>query len=288
MMFLKGGHTVGPISPLRALDDLYCQVLSGVSVNILSTTMRILGLVVIDRHGLGSADDQVRFLGLDQVTFRRALQNLHSVVYVPPIEESNATPLRIYHASFSDFLDDVRRSGEFHLNKEAAKYDFVLQCLHWIENDDGSPDNKALGNFSVSRGWDACCNLSDDFVPGLVSRLERFDFNCLRFVGVGSGFASFLQWLHSLGSTRNKSVIRVGWRLFFTRPSNEIRLEHQPLSVHDFDLAPLFGCMSQSGWSLVGLVWGSYTLCAKAFTQFGRSSVTIFLPIGRQSPIFLG
>ncbi|KAF9443540.1 hypothetical protein P691DRAFT_737760 [Macrolepiota fuliginosa MF-IS2] len=140
MMFLKGGHTIGPISPLRALDDLYCQVLSGVPVNILSTTMRILGLVVIDRHvidrhGLDSADDQARFLGLDQVTFRRALQNLHSVVYVPSIEESNTTPLHIYHASFSDFLNDVRRSGEFHLNREAAKYDFALQCLHWIEND---------------------------------------------------------------------------------------------------------------------------------------------------------
>ncbi|KAF9442422.1 hypothetical protein P691DRAFT_739000 [Macrolepiota fuliginosa MF-IS2] len=134
MMFLKGGHTVGPISPLRALDDLYCQVLSGVPAKILSTTMRILGLVITDRHGLDSADDQAGFLGLDQVTFRRALQNLHSVVYVPPIEESNTTLLHIYHASFADFLGDVRRSGEFHLNREAAKYDFALQCLHWIEN----------------------------------------------------------------------------------------------------------------------------------------------------------
>ncbi|KAF9443319.1 hypothetical protein P691DRAFT_679795, partial [Macrolepiota fuliginosa MF-IS2] len=138
MVFLGGGHTIGPISPLHALDDLYCQVLSDVPADILSTTMRILGLVIVDRHGLDSADDQARFLGLDQFTFHRALQNLHSVVYVPPIEESNTTPLHIYHASFSDFLDDARRSGEFYLNREAVKYDFALQCLHWIENDGGN------------------------------------------------------------------------------------------------------------------------------------------------------
>ncbi|KAF9439453.1 hypothetical protein P691DRAFT_837023, partial [Macrolepiota fuliginosa MF-IS2] len=134
MTFLKGGRTVGPISPLHALDDLYRQVLSDVPANILSTTMRILGLVIIDRHGLDSANDQARFLGLDQVTFRRALQNLHSVVYVPPIEESNTTPLHTYHASFSDFLEDSNRSGQFYLDREAAKYDFALQCLHWFES----------------------------------------------------------------------------------------------------------------------------------------------------------
>ncbi|KAF9443318.1 hypothetical protein P691DRAFT_778954, partial [Macrolepiota fuliginosa MF-IS2] len=243
MMFLKNGHTIGPISPLHALDDLYRQVLSDIPADILSTTMRILGLVIIDRHGLDSANDQARFLGLDQVTFRRALQNLHSVVYVPPDEESNTTPLHIYHASFSDFLDDVGRSDKFHLSREAAKYNFALQCLRWIENDDGSLDNKALVEFSESRGWDACCNLSDDFVPGLVSRLKRFHFSRLGHfhfsrrmrIGVGTdGFTGFLRWLHSLGRTRNKSVIRVGWRSFFTRPSNEIRLEHQPLSAHEY------------------------------------------------------
>ncbi|KAF9440065.1 hypothetical protein P691DRAFT_768342 [Macrolepiota fuliginosa MF-IS2] len=69
MMFLKGGCTIGLISPLHALDDLYHQVLSDIPVNIFSTTMWILGLVITDCHGLNSADDQVRFLGLDQVTF---------------------------------------------------------------------------------------------------------------------------------------------------------------------------------------------------------------------------
>ncbi|KAF9443316.1 hypothetical protein P691DRAFT_764392 [Macrolepiota fuliginosa MF-IS2] len=215
-------------------QSFYRQVLSGVPANILSTTMRILGLVIINHRDLNSANSQAKFLGLDQVAFRRALENLHSVVYVPPVEESNTTPLRIYHASFSDFLDDVGRSGEFHLNREAVKYDFALQCLHWIENDDGPLGDKALVTFSVSRGWDACCGLSDDFVPGLVNRLERFDFSCLRFNHVGSGFASLLRWLHSLGSTRNKSVISVGWGSFRTCPSSNIRWEYQPLSAHEY------------------------------------------------------
>ncbi|KAF9446002.1 hypothetical protein P691DRAFT_674487 [Macrolepiota fuliginosa MF-IS2] len=138
MKFLGGGTTVGVSNPLRALDLLYRQILSNVPHNRLPTTMRILAFVILyNRHyyGLDSSDNQARFLNLDPATFYQSLRNLHSVVYVPPMDKSSADPLRIYHASFSDFLMDPSRSGKYWLNERAANYDFALQCLHWLEND---------------------------------------------------------------------------------------------------------------------------------------------------------
>ncbi|KAF9442217.1 hypothetical protein P691DRAFT_681947, partial [Macrolepiota fuliginosa MF-IS2] len=132
--FLSGGGIIGTMNPLHALDLLYRQILSDVPVITLPTTMRILGFFLFHHPNRFPADDDAKFLNVDQTTFRRSLQNLHSVIHVPPAEESDKTPLRIYHASFYDFLKDPNRSGKFCLNRQAVDYDFTLQCLYWIEN----------------------------------------------------------------------------------------------------------------------------------------------------------
>ncbi|KAF9446004.1 hypothetical protein P691DRAFT_804815 [Macrolepiota fuliginosa MF-IS2] len=73
-----------------------------------------------------------------------------------------------------------------------------------MENDDGSPSNKDVIKFCASQGWDACRKLSDEFIPALVSRLEHFNFCCLKYEHIkqfgvtGEGFGMFLSWLHSL------------------------------------------------------------------------------------------
>ncbi|KAF9442222.1 hypothetical protein P691DRAFT_681941, partial [Macrolepiota fuliginosa MF-IS2] len=134
MKFLSGGGTTGAMNPLHALDLLYRQVLSGVPANTFPTTMRILGLFIFHHFNQYPANNCVKFLNVDQTTFCRSLQNLHSVIYVPPAEKSGKTRPRIYHASFSDFLKDPSRSGKFCLDRQAADNDFTLQCLYWIEN----------------------------------------------------------------------------------------------------------------------------------------------------------
>ncbi|KAF9450728.1 hypothetical protein P691DRAFT_435028 [Macrolepiota fuliginosa MF-IS2] len=135
MKFLGGGGTVGAMNPLHALDLLYRQILSDVPADVLATTMRILGFLILHNHRRFSASDDAKFLDIDEVTFRRSLQNLYSVIYVPPADEFNTIPLRIYHASFSDYLNDTSRSGRFCLNREIVKYDVALRCLHWVETD---------------------------------------------------------------------------------------------------------------------------------------------------------
>ncbi|KAF9442225.1 hypothetical protein P691DRAFT_811177 [Macrolepiota fuliginosa MF-IS2] len=228
MKFLSGGGTIGAMNPLHALDLLYRQILSGVPANTLPITMRILGFFLFHNSNQFSADGGAGFLNIDQTTFRRSLQDLHSVIYVPSAEESNETLPRIYHASFSDFLKDPSRSGTFCLDRQAADYDFTLQCLYWIENhgvqvttalpffviDPGAQSwfTVNLVEFSATNAWRSCCGLSDD----IISRLEGFNFSCMSSTLIGTledfghvDFTEFLKWLYSLGSIRNKSLITV-------------------------------------------------------------------------------
>ncbi|KAF9450780.1 hypothetical protein P691DRAFT_653321, partial [Macrolepiota fuliginosa MF-IS2] len=126
--FDGSGGTVGTPNPLHAIDLLYRQILSSVPVERLPTARRILGLAIISRIHFSTSGEQASFLNLDWATFQRSLQHLHSVVSVPRMNEPGVT-LHVYHASFSDFLMDSNRSGNYWLNKEAAECDYVLQCL---------------------------------------------------------------------------------------------------------------------------------------------------------------
>ncbi|KAF9442875.1 hypothetical protein P691DRAFT_779175 [Macrolepiota fuliginosa MF-IS2] len=200
-------HLDGGMNLSRPVDIDYYQILSRVPADVLPTTLRILGFLIFHHPNKLSVDDDAKFLNIDRVTFRQSLQNLHSVISIPPVEKSNTTPLRVCNASFSDFLKDPNRSGRFYLNEQAVKYDFILQYLHWIEDDDGPPFIEILVGCLVGDVWDCCCELSDD----IVGRLESFNFSCMTSAHIGwlCYFGSFLQRLHSLGSVRSKSLITV-------------------------------------------------------------------------------
>ncbi|KAF9442614.1 hypothetical protein P691DRAFT_765029 [Macrolepiota fuliginosa MF-IS2] len=232
--FLNSGGKVGVINPLHALDLLYRQILSNVPRNRLPITMRILGLVASRPDNLHSSDNQARFLNLDRTIFYQSLQHLHSVVYVPPTEKSSTTELRIYHASFSDFLLDSNRSGEFYLDGAVVVRDLVFQSLDCMENDDGSPSNEAVIKFSAPTVWGLSRFLSNDFLPAFISRLERFNFSRLTCAHTMTGthkfeelqFAKFIEWLYSLGNTGNKSVINIVRETSPEDVSNVVIVDH--------------------------------------------------------------
>lgn len=68
-----------------------------------------------------------QFLDISNIALRISLQSLHSVLCVPSIDsEGHIMP---FHASFTDYLKDISRSGEHHINPERA-HDYLLQrCL---------------------------------------------------------------------------------------------------------------------------------------------------------------
>ncbi|KAJ7925053.1 hypothetical protein B0H13DRAFT_2314847 [Mycena leptocephala] len=102
-------------APFEALDQLYIQILSGVPVQFRSKLCDILqsGAVGVFLVRPLQID---HLLGLQPGDVRLILRSLHSVLYIPsPYSEEH---IYVYHASFSEFLRDPRRSSMFHLNLE--------------------------------------------------------------------------------------------------------------------------------------------------------------------------
>lgn len=235
--FLGGAGAPGAISPLHALDLLYRRILSDIPISILPNTMRILGLVIFYSNSGLSAQNQANFLYLDQACFYRSLQWLHSVLQIPPVSEAHSTAIRVYHASFSDFLKDPDRSGKFCMDEAAVHYEIAVRSLQWQSSQipngtisttlitighnpfpfspllactcmseikwtgaqcDCTTALASLTKFSSDVGWDACCRVSDKLAPSLVNRLEEFDFESIR--AAPRRFGNFLRWLYCLVS----------------------------------------------------------------------------------------
>jgi hypothetical protein len=72
------------------------------------------------------------FLDLNQPTFYRSLLRLHSVLNIPSAAQAHDRPIRVYHASFSDFLKDTSRSGPFSTIEAAVHNDVATQSLPWL------------------------------------------------------------------------------------------------------------------------------------------------------------
>ncbi|KAF5351631.1 hypothetical protein D9756_007501 [Leucocoprinus leucothites] len=213
------GIDPGMLNPLEALDCLYHRILSDVPSKILPTTMRILGLSILySGHSL-SAQDQALFLSLPRVSYDTALRQLHSVAYVPSSGEAAVAPLRLYHASFSDFLKDPIRSGKFWLDEGKVVHDVAIESLRHLGRYSGSsadPLSDLHGRhfleFSRDIVWDACCLVPENYMSDILTELGRFDFgnlgSLLRSKHFSSAFAEFISWLYTLSTPRSTSLIK--------------------------------------------------------------------------------
>ncbi|KAJ3565694.1 hypothetical protein NP233_g7467 [Leucocoprinus birnbaumii] len=87
--------------------------------------------------------------------------------------------IRLYHASFSDFLREPARSRDFSLDEGVVHYDVTDRSLSWLEKvRAGKVPDSALGPTIITRKyvWDACRKVSGTLVPDLIIALEQFDF----------------------------------------------------------------------------------------------------------------
>ncbi|KAK7049345.1 hypothetical protein VNI00_005946 [Paramarasmius palmivorus] len=99
-------------SPYAELDLLYHQILS--NCRNVATVIQILQVVLESGLGVPGSDEPwfvAQILGLDEETIHVTLSGLHSVLDVPKPNERER--IRLYHSSFSDYLRDPERSGEF-------------------------------------------------------------------------------------------------------------------------------------------------------------------------------
>ncbi|KAJ7819329.1 hypothetical protein B0H13DRAFT_390990 [Mycena leptocephala] len=121
-------------TPFAALDQLYFQILSGVPARFRSKLRDILHCTIVANVQLTPAQLDWLF-DLEPGDVQLILRSLHSVLKVP----SNAGTISVHHASFLDFLQDERRSTDFHINSETRMNvaRAVLKALsdnnHWLD-----------------------------------------------------------------------------------------------------------------------------------------------------------
>ncbi|KAF9448922.1 hypothetical protein P691DRAFT_813355 [Macrolepiota fuliginosa MF-IS2] len=202
--FIESVQAFEGINPLYLLDLLYHQILLDVPSDIISTSMRILGLCILyPQYGL-SACELANFLGLDQSSFYAALQWFHSVMNIPIPSAAGTDDIRFYHASFGDFLRNSSRSGKFALDQAKSRCEVAIQCLRWHASAIGKncvlepgqctcrsqsmelkwvPDSPGLVDgqnhifsFAVETCWTACLCVEDPYITDVVAELRLFPF----------------------------------------------------------------------------------------------------------------
>lgn len=227
-----GGGGVGPgaTNPLHALDLLYRQILSDIPDHYLQTAMRIISLHLFYPDQEFTAQEQATFFLLSRTAYYGSLWNLHSVLFIPSAGDAYNTRIRVYHASFSDYLRSPQRSGKFCIDEGAAQYDIATFALRWVLVDEEaklrslgekvaeflpSPTwlhpkyhgenwevlKRRLRWFSDHAAWVACRRISDNLVPDLLSRLYNFPFCLLSEDSfdyqTNQYFVGFILWLYT-------------------------------------------------------------------------------------------
>ena len=120
------------------LDSMYSQILerSGPSTTYKvaqpSPFRETLGAIVALSEPL-PIGALARLLCLQESDIHQRLSRLHSVIRVPMASDSS---IRLFHASFRDYLFDRRRCGNpaFLVHKEEAHRRLLQQCIHAMES----------------------------------------------------------------------------------------------------------------------------------------------------------
>lgn len=125
----------GSTNPLNALDLLYRRILSEIHPDDLIITKRILSLLVLYPAGFRThrftVDNVANFLCIKRGTLYSALDRLHSVLVIPPLNRANHDVIRLYHASFSDFLRDPKRSQSFAFEEGLVRRELAVYTIRW-------------------------------------------------------------------------------------------------------------------------------------------------------------
>ncbi|KAJ7248363.1 hypothetical protein C8J57DRAFT_1724219 [Mycena rebaudengoi] len=182
-------------SPFSALDQLYTQILSTVPAR--SRLLSILGTLLFWQFCLTpNAIEQL--LELDPGDVQLVLRGVHSVLDIPDPADDELTDIRVYHASFQDFLDDATRAGEFYVGGPHHRVDAARCVLKLLSYKFNNPSSNRAGPFAFSRGlekWIAKMPPAAELVPfvGHINPafiFHRFDHN---------GTKKVLFWLNNFG-----------------------------------------------------------------------------------------
>ncbi|PPQ83803.1 hypothetical protein CVT25_001019, partial [Psilocybe cyanescens] len=115
--------------PYAQLDALYIDILS--EVEDVKTVLQILGVAYVypfNKDSLG-VNELEEFMQLSPGTVQLLLIDLLSVVDA----SDNNKPIKFLHASFTDFLFDPSRSGQFFIDPSKMHGEAAYFCISAIE-----------------------------------------------------------------------------------------------------------------------------------------------------------
>ncbi|KAF4610075.1 hypothetical protein D9613_010461 [Agrocybe pediades] len=157
-------------SPLAELDLFYYHILS--SVKIIDKVMDIFIFLLMVQFW-----DKTRRT-IEQFFFYRPgevdviLSDLHSLISIPPPHDSPGE-LRIFHASFPDFLLDRSRSKKFFIDKTEASTKLVGYCLRHFQRGDAMCQDEIHHHHLRALFMIHCVQAKP--TQELMSELTRFD-----------------------------------------------------------------------------------------------------------------
>ncbi|KAJ8085044.1 hypothetical protein PM082_003822 [Marasmius tenuissimus] len=114
-------------SPYQQLDTLYEVILSA-NPDQEEVLDILAALLVLDGHLKTSSTHIELVLGLSTGQLPLTLRAMHSVLVVPSKPEKK---IRFHHTSFTEYLRDQARSGQFHINTDTQK---LAIARRWFQN----------------------------------------------------------------------------------------------------------------------------------------------------------
>ncbi|ESK90280.1 nacht and wd40 domain-containing protein [Moniliophthora roreri MCA 2997] len=192
-------------SPYSDLDILYHQILLTCHrwekvqpvLRLLVTPHRTPGTILQRNISWRSSETIAHLLGLKMGEVETILSRLHSVLQIP--EDDSKCDIRIAHVSFTEFLSDPNRSGEYHAPQmsKSEYFDHVSTLLlhtlstleqhyplHHLQSDPTKAlpvweeklrkNRSELMEYSCRR-WDVYCRQVESPSPNLCAALSKFD-----------------------------------------------------------------------------------------------------------------
>ncbi|KAF5359606.1 hypothetical protein D9756_003103 [Leucocoprinus leucothites] len=103
--------------PLHELDLFYTLIMEQVPLELLPVMQRILLLRSLNLPFVLDGTRIANVLGLDQPQFQHICSFLHSVLELEN-PDGDSTSIKFHHASFMDFMQDVKRSTRFSIHRD--------------------------------------------------------------------------------------------------------------------------------------------------------------------------
>jgi hypothetical protein len=118
-------------NPFRALDILYKRILAEVPPENLPIVMSIICLRIIYPGSDLYVSLHANVLGLTRDAFYALLDDMHSILLIPPLKYADKYGIQFHHASFQDFLSRSSRSQEFIPARNAGYSLVAVASLRW-------------------------------------------------------------------------------------------------------------------------------------------------------------